>query len=458
MNQLDRLFEMMMSPAGIAVAIAIPLVIVLIVNGTIWQARLVGVVCFLSVLARFQNEWEISGDLAPGLNEVREYGRFMALGLAVLLAGVMLVLKPRIPRLSAAVVGYLVLQAVISVSYGLVGNWFSAVLQFPFAVTSGLIIAYILEDTPEENTEIVREIILVASALFVGATLIQYAINPGPMFLSGGLFTGLTGNPQHAAVFLAIIIVATFTFAIERVRGYDRWLFGMIGMSAVVLLILSGSRTGVAMTGVGFIAYFIPSRHRIVPVIGLLIASVGVLYMVGVFDMLPDSKGVGKLTGGDLTSRDQVWRAQIKAFIREPLFGKPFPEVGRHRFGESSWFGAAGAMGLMGLIPMLFAAIAAVVGIVELTRLPLPIRQRWQAGLVVSGLATVFLGSIAEAYLLAVATVPVLWMIVLLQTMMHANRYDYDDDEVEADTFDEEEDGEYSDVAEQDQTSQLQYD
>ena len=441
MRYLDQAITLLTGPLGIFAVLGVLVVCFLATQGTRWQARLIGVLFFLSTQARFVSAFDEAGPLLPVLNELREYGRIGCLTLSILLTAIFLSFHARVPRLSTAVKFYLLVQLVATISYALVGNWLGALFQLPFAAFPAILMGLITSDDSEEMGQVLRDVLHTSALLFLSTNLLQYAVNPSPLYLANGLFTGNTGNPQAAAIFLAIIGSGCIGLGFKSESSRQKWLNFSFAGAAILLLMLTGSRTGTLMLGLGILASLIPTSARLMSFATIAVAGLAILYMSGVFDGLIGTSGMAKITSTE-NSRSEVWAAQVRNFLRSPLFGSPFPANGRHAFGESSWFGAASAMGLAGLLPLIAFAVSILHSGFKFMQLPAHARNLWQPSLILAGFATVLAGSVTEAYLLGVATAPVMWIILLSQACDVAVRTETEQLDEE---YDEDEEDEYFD-------------
>ena len=101
--------------------------------------------------------------------------------------------------------------------------------------------------------------ISVVALLWIAASAVQFVLNPSVLSPGGGgrRFQGMLSNPQHAAAFLAFAIVVAAFLALNDspLKLRPIWI-GLAGLS-FLLLLWTGSRTGVAMCllGMMFVLY-----------------------------------------------------------------------------------------------------------------------------------------------------------------------------------------------------------
>lgn len=416
---VEKLSGMLLSPVGL---IGVPLIILCLVLGSssdLGRLRLLGLAMFLSSLGRFENEWEVGLPLIFGLEQLRAVGRYVAFGLVGMLCVQGFLKRQHIPHIPKTVFLWLLVQLVISAKYLMAGSQVDALLQVPLAVGSTLAVLYALSADPVRNTAMLRQLLLVAGGLFIAANTTQWLINPAALFISKGLFVGTTGNPQHAAVYLAIVTIGSAYFFISEPQGPTRGAFATLCAFSLLGLLLSGSRTGMGMVVVGGCVLMHLSGQRLRFTVGVaslaLVAGLAVHYFSGQ-DATNDFEAWNKIHSQENT-RAGVFRYQVATFREYPLAGKPFRLGMRCRFGESSWLGAAAHAGLLGLVPMILAVGTVGWQWLRIRQSRRAFRATWAMPFAIAGLLMLLAGSFLEAYLLGVVTFPVFWTIALLATI-----------------------------------------
>lgn len=224
MTFLTQLFQLLLTPAGLAGLVGLILVL---------QARrsarlawlLVSVGCFTASLAKFGDAFIVEPPaLAFPLQQLREMGRPLTIALLGLLL-LVAVLRPAAHRrswLPRPLLFLMLVQAAIFFKTVLFG---SVLFAFLAASTFGAVVAVIILG-PSRWLGDDRDFVLAAQTIagvgliFVAANGYQALIDLHPITFVHGLLLGTTGNPQHAATLLAATIPA-FIFLYEQPAGRD---------------------------------------------------------------------------------------------------------------------------------------------------------------------------------------------------------------------------------------------
>jgi hypothetical protein len=254
------------------------------------------------------------------------------------------------------------------------------------------------------DTESVFFCMGVAAILFCTITIVQYVIDPTPLFVSNGRLNGTTGNPQHAAALLSGTLPAVLYFMTVR-QGFIRYAYVLLATTCFVLIFLTGSRTGFLMATISTAVILRSSSALRVYVIGII--GLACLYGLETFF---SQESIGRLTLMD--TRTYIWAGMWQDFMNYPLFGAPISGE-RLGFGESSWLAMAATGGLVGLIPLLAFGVSLLAICVSLVVRPFPDKiDQARRDTVLACIVCLLLGSVAEAYLLAILGAPV--MLIML--------------------------------------------
>ena len=176
--------------------------------------------------------------------------------------------------------------------------------------------------------------------------------------LAGGRLMGITGNPQGMALMVAVsLLPAAYLVARPAEPKFWRLCSGIVAGMLMMMLLWTGSRTGVLIAAVGVTATFWSRLGRFVAV-GLV---TGLVAWLAIQVYSESTVTIAEMfTRGD--TRSQVWRALWEGFLSSPAFGKM---EGVYGTGESSYLAVASEMGLFGLVPLCAFLFATGVSMVE---------------------------------------------------------------------------------------------
>ena len=147
----------------------------------------------------------------------------------------------------------------------------------------------------------------------------------------GGRLNGLTGHPNTLAQ-IALLVLAFFLFRPETVRS--RFLKVLISLLAVVVMVLTQSKTAAAVLAVLVLARVartaigsfdsVNRRGGMAAVLSIGVALLALalgLQIAGVFERLFDKLATLIPTLTTFTGRTEIWRLTFAEFVRNPLFG-----------------------------------------------------------------------------------------------------------------------------------------
>ncbi len=199
---------------------------------------------------------------------------------------------------------------------------------------------------------------VITSQLLLGFLLLFFAINCLYLFLGSesyflGRFRGLTGNPNELG------LIAVFSYGIidflkkKGQTDFPKNYFLLIKILLVVIILLTGSRTGLF----GLVLYELTYRlFQNKFVLFLSILALGILYYLSLtIDPLDLVRSLGLseiLRADSLTTasgRTEVWEVAWEEIKKSPLFGKGMLydnyfilEYGREQIGDGrarNWYG-----------------------------------------------------------------------------------------------------------------------
>lgn len=240
----------------------------------------------------------------------------------------------------------------------------------------------------------------VAAMLFVGCTTVQLLVNSSAIIVGGRLFA-ITGNPQYAATVLAICLVPTaFLVACPRGPWVLRFLWGATTGMIIVLLIWTGSRTGVLMSLVGLTLLF---RAHIGRLLGTgAVVAILVYAFLAVFQVSSESSSRLLST---LDTRSESWAVEFNKFLSNPILGK----VTDTSFGtvENSYLTIAARSGLLGLsiLFVVLCLIGSALRQLGRVRAAIPTREfRMLADMITGGIMSILAGAAFEGILVGTLT------------------------------------------------------
>lgn len=241
-----------------------------------------------------------------------------------------------------------------------------------------------------------------ANLFWALAIFVQAAINPSGLMLGGTFrFTGLTANPQAAALALDVLAVVCLWLAMNDSRWRVVWI-GLLSVD-VLMLMWTGSRTGALLFLIGAASVLYSRVGRaifLMPVAGL-----GALLLYKVAGALVGSEGVGSSAQRLLSTentRAGGWRQLLEVGLANPLLGVGVDDTGAS---ENSYLLALAAYGIGGLFMVLLVAAVSAFVVLRLLRLRFGAAFRTPYGglidLVVGFNAMYFIGAVLEGYIVA---------------------------------------------------------
>lgn len=213
--------------------------------------------------------------------------------------------------------------------------------------------------TWDDVNALVRMFVLVG-CLWSALCIVQVGIDQRALTMgySSRRFMGLSGNPQHAAGFAAAM--ATVSFWVFLNNSSKRWRFLAIfcGATHAVFILWTASRTGLAMTTIGFAGVLYSRLGR-----GVLLAPIAAAAGFGLLTLaqaIGIEFGFERFTSTDDT-RTEKWLTLLENGLANPVLGMGIEDAGGSENGFLYGFAAfgIGAPIIMGtlLLATMFACL-----------------------------------------------------------------------------------------------------
>lgn len=288
-----------------------------------------------------------------------------------------------------------------------------ALLFVGFAVV--VFIYWTLLQQARNSTDLIQlylKFAAITGASFLAITLFQFSINRAATSIVGGRFHGITSNPQMFVISIAPFFpVMYYLFAKSKIS--------IVRLGCVLAILVSlywcyltGSRLALVLIVVGFGVYY---QFRLAELFGVVIVASLTLLLLSTFDANLDFSNDSRVFSTTDT-RTAIWKAQWQEFLENPLMGKSF-NGSRVTFGESTWLGAAAGLGILGLIPMLFLGARTVSLAINLWNSSGIFSDSSQRAMLLSVVAVSMVGTLFEAYLFGVLTLPMTMFLVTVMMM-----------------------------------------
>lgn len=417
-GQLGYLFERLFSAAGLAsIAVAVVLLaLVFIIRKPL--PILGGVVMALgsSVLPDRMDVNQLIGPL-QSLRFLSKSLAFALLGIIVVLALPAISKGSRLRSAGFAATAFFLFQALYSSEIalfagdGLLKGGIGLVTILFMYLVFAVGIGRRMQDLAAAN-EVLGVFAWVALA-FVGANVIQILFGLSGALVAGRL-AGIAGNAQMMGGICACLLVVNAYLAseLEATRPL-RWIalvcVGILG----VLLLATGSRTGVLATAAGLFMMF---RLRIgrFAILGVVV----VIAYAAISLVLEDpGAAVAQRFSSGADTRTAYWLSALGRFLGSPIFGElPFLRPGDEASGvESTLFRTLANMGIIGGLALalpVFSAIGNGFKAVGLSR-EQPEFARL-TDLYIGSLSVIFVLNIFDGYAFGLLTFPVLFTYTIL--------------------------------------------
>lgn len=245
--------------------------------------------------------------------------------------------------------------------------------------------------------------------LWIGASFVQFVLNRSLVItIQPVRFIGMSGNPQNAAIMLAPLGIVTLWLGLHDYRRTLRPFWWTMLALVVILLLWTGSRTGILMLMIGgaFTAYGrLGGMIFVLPVLGVLLAMLLEVVQAAGIELATE-----RLTHGGNTRADR-WRTLWRGAMENPVFGAG---QGADFGSENSVLFAFASYGIVELLLVLaFIVYSGFLGL-RLFRLRRHVDRDLRAAidLFLAYNGAYFVGSIFEGYIISRVSVNLVLILV----------------------------------------------
>lgn len=310
-----------------------------------------------------------------------------------------------------------VYSAILRLHHGGPADGFQSLIFAVCTLIPLLVAAPLAMDSAADVRGLLRCIGLV-NAVWIFMCFVQFAINSS--YLTQGnqfRFVGLLGNPQHAGVLISFFAVSMLWLLMNDRGKILRVIYtGLVGAN-LILLIWTGSRTGMGMSLIGFAGVMYTRMGRSIlflPVV-VIIAYVGFKAVLSVTGL---KIGSDRLTTLEDT-RTAAWMTLLSVGMENPLFGAGTDEAERS---ENSWLYAFASYGIGMLMLAVLMTCAAAFEFLRAVRMRawLALDERRVLDLALGVVAMYFAGAILEGYMISrvAGALPFIMVFAGVMTMM----------------------------------------
>jgi len=230
-----------------------------------------------------------------------------------------------------------------------------------------LLVPTALIDDEDDMHPLLRTILVVNYAWFAMCT-VQFLVDRSLLaFGNSNRFVGLLSNPQHAGAFVACLITTTLYMALNEPK--KMWRVAALGMLSAnaLLLMWTGSRTGLGMAVVGSAGVLITRMGR--AVLMLPLAAGFFALVLKVFGAgFSEATTVFDRLGGSEDTRSAAWARMFNRALEDPLIGAGTSNAGSS---ENSWLYGFASYGIGMLVLSLLLTLFGVIQIYS------TLRGRW---------------------------------------------------------------------------------
>lgn len=287
---------------------------------------------------------------------------------------------------------------------GLESIVFAAVTALPLIIALPMLL-----DDDGGYLRLIRGIGLVTAGWAL-AVAIQFTIDRSQLMRGGLLrFQGLLSNPQHAAAYLAPATVTTAWLYFSDPKLRYRLFWGVVAGAAAVMLMWTGSRSGVATAVIGGAAVAYARLGKVI-----LLAPLAVLVAMAGLSVLEASNvdlGLDRLTS-TADTRTGEWQGMLEIFLDNPIFGTGATE--ETAFSENSYlFGMASygfGMGIL-LISLTLLSMLQCLKLLMIRGRLSPL-GRSLADLTIGVQAMYFAGGMFEGYMIARVATSLMYIVI----------------------------------------------
>lgn len=245
---------------------------------------------------------------------------------------------------------------------------------------------------------------------WIAGSFVQFVLDPSMVTTTNPTrFIGITGNAQNAAITLAPLAVISLWLGLNPSRGLAKFFWYGTSAILVILLLATGSRTGMLMLAVGT---GIATIHRLgATALALPILAVFLVVLVMVAESVGFSLAAERVISTQDTRTD-VWRKMFQIGMEHPFLG-----AGRDQSGgsENSFLISFASFGLL---MVFFVGLLAVVSGLLCLRLWRARREmdevhRPIVDLVIAYNAMFWAGAMFEGYILARIGTNLVYMLIM---------------------------------------------
>ena len=272
-----------------------------------------------------------------------------------------------------------------------------------------------------ERIILMLRLVALAGAAYLFFCAVQFLVNRGVMLRPPqSRFSGLSGNPQSVAISFSVFsLVSLWLLLFDPKRRFRLIWAAVLGASLIVLL-WTGSRTGVGMTVIGMCFAFYRRFGKLVlfAPVGLVVAYFAYDYLLGqgvefVADRLVSTEN----------TREKSWRIQWEMFTTSPVIGVGVADTKS----ENSYLYALAAFGVgMGVLVFILVCVSAILCLkLFVMRRRLPDEYKPICDLTLAYNALYFAGGFLEGYMLARVGSHLVFMSIfaaIATTLLHVAR------------------------------------
>ncbi|MCZ6835472.1 MAG: O-antigen ligase family protein [Planctomycetota bacterium] len=237
---------------------------------------------------------------------------------------------------------------------GVHDGFVQGMMSIGFAVATILPLITIIPALHREEVDWFKflRIFMWVNLAWIACVAVQFVVNPSKLTLgSEDRFIGITSNPQHAAMTLSVFSTVALWLFMNDKSSRARWPFLLLFGIDIVMLMGTGSRTGILLLFIGLVAILYRRMGRTVLLLPIV---AGVLYLAfflaGQLDLDLGFQRVVSFEDTRTGRWIQLWNEGMEA----PLIG-----LGRYDIAgtENSYLMAVAAFGLpmLALILLLMA-------------------------------------------------------------------------------------------------------
>lgn len=270
---------------------------------------------------------------------------------------------------------------------------------FAFSTLVPLVLVSTISIDEPTDFLLVTRVIAAVNAVWVGMCGVQFLADPRLLTLGNQFrFMGILSNPQHAGALMAFMAVIMLWLLFNDSQKRFKLIYMGLIFANILLLIWTGSRTGLGMFMIGMSAVLYTKAGRTIlflPIVAI-VAYVGIKFLINTLGL---EIGVERLASTENT-RDYAWWKLYSTGMENPLFGVGTLESEKS---ENSWLFGFAAFGIGMLALSVMFTLSAVWECWRLvrTRHWLPAYYRPYSDLMVGVMAMYFAGAVLEGYMVS---------------------------------------------------------